>query len=66
MLLRLGMISLMIGLGLTGCGYKGSLEAPSAVKAAAASDTAKSGEAKAAPAAQPAAATKPFILDGLI
>lgn len=65
MVLRLGMISLVMGFMLAGCGVKGSLEAPSAVAAKAASAQTPAGAAPAADE-KPATPDKPFILDGLI
>lgn len=71
MALRLGVISLMVGLGLAGCGFKGALEAPSAAKAAAAAKATPAATSSADPAAastaeKPVTTDKPFILDGLI
>lgn len=63
MVLRLGIISLMVGLALAGCGRQGALEAPKSTVAAAPS-TNDPGAVK--PATEPAAPHKPFILDGLI
>jgi predicted small lipoprotein YifL len=63
MVLRLGMISLMVGLTLAGCGRLGALEAPKSTVEAAPS-TADPGAVT--PAAKPATPDKPFILDGLI
>ena len=65
MVLRLGMIMLMVGLAVTGCGRKGSLDAPrSTAEAATTPATNDPGAVK--PEAEPAKPHKPFILDGLI
>ena len=63
MVLRLGMITLMVGFALAGCGRQGSLESP---KAAAEAPVATNDPGAVAPVAEPAAPSKPFILDGLI
>lgn len=62
MVLRLGVISLIAVVALTGCGRQGALEPPKAVTAAPAS----SDPAAVTPAEKPAAPDKPFILDRLI
>lgn len=64
MVLRVGMIMLMVGLVVTGCGRKGALEAPRATAEATAPATNDPGAVK--PVAEPAKPSKPFILDGLI
>ena len=64
MVLRLGIVSLMIGLALAGCGRKGSLEAPRSTAEAVVSSTSDPGAVQ--PAAKQAAPDKPFVLDGLI
>lgn len=65
MVLRLGMISLVMGFMLAGCGVKGPLEAPSVAAKAAAGAQAPAGTAPAADD-KPIAPDKPFVLDGLI
>ena len=64
MVLRLGMIMLMVGLAVSGCGRKGSLEAPKSTAEAAVPSTNDPGAVK--PVEEPAKSGKPFILDGLI
>ncbi|MBS1164645.1 MAG: hypothetical protein H6R00_670 [Proteobacteria bacterium] len=64
MVLRLGMIMLMVGLAVTGCGRKGSLETPKSTTEAATPATNDPGAVK--PVEEPAKPHKPFILDGLI
>lgn len=64
MVLRLGMIMLMVGLVVTGCGRKGTLEAPKSTAEAAVPSTNDPGAVK--PIQEPAKPDKPFILDGLI
>lgn len=65
MVLRLGMIMLMVGLAVTGCGRKGSLEVPKSTAAETATPaTDDPGAVK--PVAEPPKPSKPFILDGLI
>lgn len=64
MVLRLGIVSLMIGLALAGCGRKGSLEAPRSTAEAAVSSTSDPGAVR--PVAKPTPSDKPFVLDGLI
>ncbi|PIO98371.1 LPS translocon maturation chaperone LptM [Pleomorphomonas carboxyditropha] len=64
MVLRLGMIMLMVGLAVTGCGRKGALEAPNSTAETAVPSTNDPGAVK--PVEAPAKPNKPFILDGLI
>lgn len=64
MVLRLGMIMLMVGLAVAGCGRKGSLEVPKATAETATPATNDPGAVK--PDTEPAKPSKPFILDGLI
>lgn len=64
MVLRLGMIMLMVGLVVTGCGRKGTLEAPKSTAEAEAPFTNDPGAVK--PVKEQAKPDKPFILDGLI
>lgn len=75
MVLRLGMIMLMVGLAVTGCGRKGTLETPRAVAAQAAKSKTNAAEATSTDSTDPGAVKpsheavtpdKPFILDGLI
>ncbi len=75
MVLRLGMIMLMVGLAVTGCGRKGTLETPRAVAAQAAKTKTNAAEATSTDSTDPGAVKpsndavkpdKPFILDGLI
>ena len=75
MVLRLGMIMLMVGLVVTGCGRKGALETPRAAAAEAAKSQSTSTEAASSDSSDPGAVkpsheavtpNKPFILDGLI
>ena len=64
MVLRVGMIMLMVGLVVTGCGRKGALETPKSTAEATAPVTNDPGAVK--PVEEPAKPQKPFILDGLI
>ncbi len=64
MVLRLGIVSLMIGLALAGCGRKGALDAPKSTAEAAVSSTSDPGAVQ--PVAKPTPPDKPFVLDGLI
>lgn len=64
MVLRLGVIMLMVGLAVTGCGRKGSLQAPKSTAEAAVTSTNDPAAVK--PVEEPAKPDKPFILDGLI
>ena len=64
MVLRVGMIMLMVGLVVTGCGRKGALETPKSTAEASAPATNDPGAIK--PVEKPATPDKPFILDGLI
>lgn len=75
MVLRLGMIMLMVGLAVTGCGRKGALETPRAAAAEAAKPKMNAAEAVSSDSTDPGAVKpsheavtprKPFILDGLI
>ncbi len=64
MVLRLGMIMVMVGLAVTGCGRKGALETPKSTAETATPATNDPGAVK--PVAEPVKPSKPFILDGLI
>lgn len=64
MVLRLGVIMLMVGIAVTGCGRKGALEAPNSTAEAAVPSTNDPGAIP--PTAKQKTPDKPFILDGLI
>jgi predicted small lipoprotein YifL len=67
MVLRVGMIMLMVGLAVAGCGRKGQLESPKSAKSTAETEAPATNDPGAIkPVEEPAKPQKPFILDGLI
>lgn len=69
MVLRLGMIMLMVGLAVTGCGRKGTLDEPKSTAEATAPEAtapATNDPGAVKPVQEKVKPNKPFILDGLI